>query len=402
MRRGGLANSSGASIFRKVRTWLSERRMLVLLAVAVAVVLALGGLVGAGWYYSNLLRSGALEPDSSPGEPDLEVVALEEGLVTLRATERADSNGDWRKDGTFGLEWDGGYGQLGAIVQAGEEEVVRRFLPLLGTLKAGTPVRLDSFAFPGDPRQALGIPFREVTFPSDLGEFPAWLVPGTLDTWALFVHGKGANRREALRMLPAFVEKGLPSLVITYRNDEGAPPSPDGVYRYGLSEWEDLEAAARYAVDQGARRLVLVGYSMGGAIVVSFLYRSPLAERVVAAVLEAPMLDLAATIDWGTRSRGAPAFLSGTGRTIAGIRFDIDWGEVDYLARAGELTVPILLFHGDADPTVPVATSDALAAARPDIVTYVRVAGAGHVRSWNADPEAYRTYLREFLGGLPP
>jgi uncharacterized protein len=50
--------------------------------------------------------------------------------------------------------------------------------------------------------------------------------------------------------------------------------------RYGLTEWRDLAAAAQYALARGARRLLLVGYSMGGAIVVSFLEHSPLAARV--------------------------------------------------------------------------------------------------------------------------
>ncbi len=136
---------------------------------------------------------------------------------------------------------------------------------------------------------------------------------------------------------------------------------------------------------------------MGGAIAVNFLYQSPLAERVGSAILEAPMLDFEATIDWGARDAGAFAFLSASGKVISEVRFPIDFKELNYLKRADELAVPILLFHGDEDPTVPVATSDALAEARPDIVTYVRVAEAGHVRSWNVDPEAYAASVRGFL-----
>ena len=54
--------------------------------------------------------------------------------------------------------------------------------------------------------------------------------------------------------------------------------SADGYHRYGQTEWEDLAAAIQYALDHGAEDVVLVGYSMGGAIVVSLLYRSPLAQ----------------------------------------------------------------------------------------------------------------------------
>lgn len=70
---------------------------------------------------------------------------------------------------------------------------------------------------------------------------------------------------------------------------------------------------------------------------------------------------------------------------------------LDALDEADELEVPILLFHGTADVDVPVGTSDALAAARPELVTYVRLPGVGHVRSWNANPEGYERELRSFV-----
>jgi hypothetical protein len=146
--------------------------------------------------------------------------------------------------------------------------------------------------------------------------------------------------------------------------------------------------------------VILVGYSMGGAIVTNFLYRSPLAAKVSGAILDAPMLDLGSAIDHGVRQRGLPVFLTGIGKFLAQVRFDVDWKALNYLSRATELDVPILLFHGDADTVVPVATSDALAQARPDIVSYHRVPDATHVRSWNMNPERYEATVREFLAAL--
>jgi len=134
--------------------------------------------------------------------------------------------------------------------------------------------------------------------------------------------------------------------------------------------------------------------------VTNFLYQSPLADRVDVVILDSPMLDFGATVDHGVSQTALPGPLSSIGKAIAGRRFDINWRELNYLKRAGELHVPILLFHGDRDERVPVETSDKLANARPDIVTYVRTPGVYHVRSWNADSAAYEVAVREFLKRL--
>lgn len=352
---------------------------------------------GGGWYYADALKDGALAVDHEPDELDLIVAAVDDETITLRSTPEAEDDGDWTRGGIFGLEWPGGYAQVGDILEIGEDEVVREFAAGQQRPQVGALARLDSFAFSGDPQEARGLAYQDVAYASLLGEFPAWFLEGSSDIWAIFVHGKGADREEALRMLPAVSEAGLPCLVIAYRNDEGAPQDPDGFYRYGATEWRDLEGAVQYALDHGARRVILVGYSMGGGIVASFLYRSALSGHVAAVILDAPVLNLEATVDWGARDRFVPWPLKDVGKEIAGARYDIDWGELDYLRRAGELAAPVLLFHGDADEKVPVATSAELAELRPDLVEYIRTPGAGHVRSWNADPEAYEAAVREFL-----
>ena len=60
--------------------------------------------------------------------------------------------------------------------------------------------------------------------------------------------------------------------------------------------------------------------------------------------------------------------------------------------------MPALVFHGTADDTVPLATTDAFRAAHPDRVREVQVAGANHVESWNVDPAGYAAREGAFLG----
>src|SRR4029450_8949690 len=84
------------------------------------------------------------------------------------------------------------------------------------------------------------------------------------------------------------------------------------------------------------------------------------------------------------------------------VRYDLDWGDLDYVDRAGALAAPILLFHQGGDPTVPVAISERRARARPGRGTSGRFGGAGHVQSWNVDRVRYERALRAFLDRVPP
>jgi hypothetical protein len=85
--------------------------------------------------------------------------------------------------------------------------------------------------------------------------------------------------------------------------------------------------------------------------------------------------------------------------TTAAWQARIDWKALNHLGSDHRPTTPVLLVHGDRDPVVPVELSDAYAAAEPDLVTYVRIAGAGHVSSWNTDPERYDAAVAAFLDG---
>jgi pimeloyl-ACP methyl ester carboxylesterase len=191
-------------------------------------------------------------------------------------------------------------------------------------------------------------------------------------------------------------------LLVNYRNDEDAPQTPDSRYGYGFDEWQDVAAAMDYAQAQGARRFVLAGNSMGGAIVMALLQQPRYAALVSGVVLDAPVLDLEATIDFHGKRRNLPSPITWSAKRVAALRYDIDWPRLDFLRQANRLSVPILLFHGTDDTTVPVSTSDALARQRPDIVTYKRLEGVAHVRSWNHDPAAYEQALREFLAKVSP
>ncbi|HWM64093.1 MAG TPA: alpha/beta fold hydrolase [Solirubrobacterales bacterium] len=373
----------------RAAAWLRRRWRWIAAGIAALVVLI--AVVGAvSWHFS----SAVLVPDHSDWSEDTTVEGLGPGRIVLSRSE------DSERPGVYGLEWQAGHAIAGAVTSTDEGTVTRALRGVRGYLVPGMKVAIESQVHKGDPGQALGLPFADVRVPGELGPMPAWLVPGRGDTWAIVVHGINDNRQVGLRIAPTLHRLGLPSLAIAYREDLGAPPSPDGFHHMGLTEWRDLEAAARFALRRGARRLVLIGYSMGGALVAQFMQRSPLAPRVAGLVLDAPALDWQEILSFQATEMGFPSFFSLPIEWAIGARIDADWESLDAVRHPEDFQLPILLFHGIADKLIPISTSDEFAAELPRWVTYHRVPMAGHTQEWNVDPRLYERRLASFLSGF--
>jgi pimeloyl-ACP methyl ester carboxylesterase len=340
----------------------------------------------AGWYFANQVV------EVRPREYPLEVKGFDGELITLPRNE------DTERDVPFGLIWPTGHARLGAVVRTDRATVARRVVEVThGTLQKGIRGYASSAVFDGDPLTARGIDFDEVTVPGELGPLPAWLVPGVSSTWIIGVHGRGGSRAEALRVLPTLAGLGLPTLVVTYRNDEGAPPSPDRRYHLGASEWHDVAAAVRYARSRGATGVILYGWSMGGAAAMMTLRRASEASLVRALVLDCPALDWTATLRLAARRRNLPPPLGWAAMRLVEKRIGHRLADLDQVRNAGSLRVPTLLFLDGDDTVVDPQPARSLARLRPDLVRLVETSGGGHTRSWNVDPERYESDLAGFL-----
>jgi uncharacterized protein len=371
-------------------------RLVAIVAALGIVLLAVVAVAAISWVFASKL----LDPDHELGPYGISVERVEVRDLPARAGEYRvtfERDETSARPGIYGLDFPDGHAIAREIVAATDDEVVRVVTDVRGNLEEGTKVAFDEQVWEGNPLATRGVRYREIDFRSQLGPMPAWRVEGRGDIWAIFVHGHNVTRHEGLRVLPTLRRAGLPTLLIAYRNDPGAPRSEDGLIHLGATEWRDLESAARRAMREGARAFVLLGDSMGGAIVSRFIHESPLATRVRAVVLDAPVLDWSAVLDLQADERGLPTLLATTTEWAVSSRIDFDWSAFDQVARAREFAMPILLFHGTQDSTVPISSSDAFARALPELVTYYRVAGAGHVESWNVGPGRYERRVRTFL-----
>ena len=365
----------------KTRTLAIGAAIVLGLAVAVLFVMA--------WRYSNDL----LLPPRPSTLREQRVFAAGPGWVRISRDHESEATGTWA------LEWPAGCGWVDSVRSMDDTSVVRDYRATRGTLPIGDWVSVRGVSKTADPGSLFGLPFETVDYPGPLGHYPAWFVPsgGADTTWFVAVHGHGASRAEALRTVGTLAGRGATFLVIAYRNDAGAPRSPDGFVHLGATEWQDLEAAVRYARARGARRVVPVGYSMGGQIVLQFLRHSDLVREVDGAVLESPMLDWSAGLAYRARVLGIPPLVVVPVRGVATWRAGLDWTALDQVRDRAPLPVPVLLFHGAGDRFAPIAVSEAFYRAHPREVTFVRYETGNHVEAWNVDPATYADTLERWL-----
>ncbi|MDZ7708605.1 MAG: hypothetical protein U5J97_12070 [Trueperaceae bacterium] len=371
-----------------------------------ALVLVVAGAVAIGWIFSGTILTPA--PYSLMPEFELaNVSATGDGAYRVTMPLPGEAPAQMARSdvrGRFGLLWQGGAGLLGPVEERNADTVVRTVRPTRGRPpRTGDPARVDVtlFASPADR----GLVFEEVAIPGPLGELPAWWLPGRTDDAVLVLHGRRrADRTEALRILPTLTGTGASVLVASYRNHDASPPSPDGFYHYGESEADDAVAALRWLAERGARRVVLVGFSMGGSVAVGALERWPdTPPRPIGLVLDSPLIDPLSVFTVGARDMGlpAPGVLAAWATRIAGWRSGVDFAALDLRQRAPALDLPVLLIAGAGDGTVPIELVDAFAEALPRQPTYLRLDGAEHVEGWNVGPGRYEAEVRTFLASLP-
>ncbi|GAA1951358.1 alpha/beta hydrolase family protein [Agromyces allii] len=341
------------------------------------------------------------------------------GVDLARATISLASTDETRMRGTYGFwfDTDAGHARLGDVLDD-DGRVVRRRIDAVdfGRLDRATHGRMSGWVRLGP--WELDRPYQDVIVPTALGSAPAWLVPGVGSAdiasdggagadWVIQVHGRGAKRHEGIRAIEPITDAGWTTLLISYRNDGEAPESVDRRYGLGGTEWADVEAAVRFATEHGARRIVLMGWSMGGSIALQAVLRSSeVRERLVGVILDSPAIDWVDILRFQGRALGLP---TGLGDAVAhvlgepwsggltGLAAPVSVEDLDPVARADEFAVPMLLMHSADDGFVPVDGSRRLAAARPDLIRFEEFTGARHTKLWNHDPERWSGLVRDWL-----
>jgi pimeloyl-ACP methyl ester carboxylesterase len=213
-----------------------------------------------------------------------------------------------------------------------------------------------------------------------------WLPHPERDAPALlYLHGSFRNLYHNVPKIEALRTAGFSVLAVDYRgwgDSSAIVPSEATIAADALRAWAEMQLRQ----PQASRR-VIFGHSMGSAVAVR----------------------LAATLRGGT-DYGALVLESAFTRLPDVAREAGFWGRVlgsvstlefDSLARIAAIDAPLVMLHGDADRTVPVALGRRLRDAAPPGVRWVEVAGGGHSQLHVQAAELYRRTFVDLIGRLP-
>jgi fermentation-respiration switch protein FrsA (DUF1100 family) len=235
------------------------------------------------------------------------------------------------------------YAALVALVYFFQAHLV--YFPQIGRGIAATP-------------KAYGLAYEPVTLTTADGEtLAAWWVPHERAAGAVVIfHGNAGNISHRIDYLTMFHRLGYATLLVDYRGygQSTGSPSEEGTYR-------DAEAAWNWLTKErglGARDIVVLGESLGGAVAVWLAARvNPRALVVASCFTSVPEL-------------GAQVYPFLPVRLISRFSYDS-------LGTIKSVKAPVLIAHSREDDIIPFAHGRALYDAAPEPRRFLEMRG-GH------------------------
>lgn len=242
--------------------------------------------------------------------------------------------------------------------------------------------------------ELLGLWHEEIRFESSDGtHLSGWFLPARGKALGTIVHfhGNGANISNhlfAVRWLPYF---GYNVFLFDYRGYGRSEGTPDlaGAIRDGVAAIQYV----RHRPDMDPDRLVLFGQSLGGAIGLSALERAGI-QGFRAIVIDSSFVSY----------REAVRLFINTGWWIfRPLQYPIAYlGFSDALSPRADLpalaALPLLVVHGEADRTVPIAAGRELYEAFPGKdKAFWPIPGADHIQTFVVPGSPWREPLVQWL-----
>ena len=224
------------------------------------------------------------------------------------------------------------------------------------------------------------------------------------DRWVIHIHGRKAGYAETLRNFRQFSNLGFSQLSFSHETD----PKPEGLGRtksqLGAQEWTQVENAVEHAIANGATRIVLFGWSLGGMLVNQFLDRSKSTSVIAGVIFDSPLLDYRGTLqlqagraglDRSIVTKSMKLITSSLIIRLLGFK-NVAISNLSALDRPVHAQLPTLLFHSSNDGYISMTGVYRYRELNP-LTRLVEIQGARHCRLFNEDQEKYQKSIAEFV-----
>lgn len=217
----------------------------------------------------------------------------------------------------------------------------------------------------------------------------AWFLParGTPQATVLFLHGNAENISTHFANVAWMPAEGFNVLALDYRGygKSGGSPSLAGMQL-------DIDAALQALLerrDVDARRIVLFGQSLGGALAIHYAARGSQRGALRAVIADSAFADYRLIV----KEKLAGFFLTWPFQWLPALTVDNDYSPAASVRAVSPR--PLLLIHGERDAIVPAHHSKLLYDAASEPKDLWLLPAAGHIQSVR-DP-ALRRRLSDFV-----
>lgn len=247
---------------------------------------------------------------------------------------------------------------------------------------------------PGKPADFAGLRAGDVAYSLAVAS-PTARAPEHIQIWwlphanpnapaLLYLHGTFRNLYQNIQKINALREAGFAVLAVDYRGwGDSTPivPSEASIYLDADAAWAELVKR-----QPDPRRRVIYGHSMGGGVAVELAHTKRVGTDYGALILESTFTRWP---DVGAANGVLGTLLS----WFSSQRF----ASIDKIVS---VDAPILMLHGNADDTVPIALGRRLFAAAPKGAKMIEIAGGSHSNLQRESPEVYQQALRQLISQL--
>jgi hypothetical protein len=326
----------------------------------------------------------------------LRLLAADDRAVTVPATMET------LAAGTYGIWYDNfrSHAVIGAVLENTGSTVTREVLKVSGSSLQGVQEAVWTGQVIRSPECAGDS--ADIVIAGARGTVSAWMIRPAASislssTWAIHVHGIRSSREGSLRSVPSALALGMTSLVITFVGYADAEAGRRPPASLGASEWKDVDAAVEYAVQNGAERVVLFGWSMGASAALLTAERSAHRDRVAGLVLIGPATSWRRIIVHAARKAHLPGFAGhlacwvlGTPLVsrLAGAPSTIPIADLDWTTRR-RIEQPILVIHSAGDEQIPLTFSKQFIATHARNSYLAELPSALHCSEYNVAPNEF-------------